>query len=314
VMHQRLMEFMAACRCMFMATDPTRVLFLLSIDSTMGPLLILALVTSQLVNLIGPCQAMPTPMVFASSRSMLQEFLRVLRHLLLPRLCSLHLCQQICLRQCQRIPDIADSEGYELVYELGIPTNPNYRSSGPLYSTDTHLAVSSFNRVAYYLDLGLTHVWVSMDAFTDDSQNIGVPCLSLQCGDGVTPTVIQQIVNNVNVVSNVAGLSGSGYTGNVEFWPYNYSPGNSLSIPGASSSTFDYGDTVDLNNGSFGSMQVHVNGGGGHRGTVFAFNRFNDGAVADLGISNNPNGQPDWSLSSTANIWNNRKLRVYVAP
>jgi len=102
VMHQQPMEFMAACRCMFMATDPTRVLFLLSIDSTMGPLLILALATSQLVNLIGPCQAMPTPMVFASSRSMLQEFLRVLRHLLLPRLCSLHLCQQICLRQRQQ--------------------------------------------------------------------------------------------------------------------------------------------------------------------------------------------------------------------
>eukprot|EP00957_Ditylum_brightwellii_P032069 2431683-Ditylum_brightwellii.AAC.1 len=40
--------------------------------------------------------------------------------------------------------------------------------------------------------------------------------------------------------------------------------------------------------------------------------RFNDGAVADLGIGNKPTGQPDWALSSNANTYGVRKLQVYV--
>jgi hypothetical protein len=210
------------------------------------------------------------------------------------------------------IPNIPDSEGFELVYDLAIPTNPSYQSGRPLYSVDNHLSFSSYNRIAYYLELDNQYVWVSMDKFTDDSSKIGVPCLSLQCGDGVSQTVIQQIVTNVNVVSNVPGLSGSAYDGNVEFWPYNYSPGNSASIPGASSGTFDFGDTAG-NDGFYGSMQVHINGGGSYTGTVFAFNRFNDGAVADLGIGNKPTGFPDWSVSNNANMYGVRNLKVFVS-
>ena len=55
-----------------------------------------------------------------------------------------------------------------------------------------------------------------MDEFTTDARKIGVPCHHLSYGDGQTRTVIQQMVSNVNVVSNVPGLSGSGLTGNVE--------------------------------------------------------------------------------------------------
>jgi len=213
------------------------------------------------------------------------------------------------------VPHVPDSNGYKLAYSLDIPTNPNYQISGPEYSVDNHATLTTFSRVAYYLELDTSYVWVSMDTFTDNAKKIGVPCLSLQCGDGVTPTVIQQMVSNVNVVSNVTDVNGVGLNGNVEFWPYNYAADNEGNIPGASDSEFDFGDKVE-SHGTFGSMQVHVNGGGNYIGTVFAFNRFNDGAVADLGIGNKPDSVfglgPDWSLASNANSYGVRKLGVYV--
>ncbi len=110
------------------------------------------------------------------------------------------------------IPDASD---FELVYELDIPTNPTYQTGRPLYSADIQ-PQSSFDRVAYFLELNGDYVWVSMDAFTTDARKIGVPCLSLACGDGMSPTVFQQALTNVNVVSNVPGLGGSGLGGNIE--------------------------------------------------------------------------------------------------
>ncbi len=81
---------------------------------------------------------------------------------------------------------------------------------------DNHQSVSGFTRIGYYLELDDKYVWVSFDAFTTDGRQIGVPCYHLGCGDGQTRTVIQQMVTNVNVVSNVPGLSGAGLSGNVE--------------------------------------------------------------------------------------------------
>lgn len=110
------------------------------------------------------------------------------------------------------IPDASD---FELVYELDIPTNPTYQTGGPLYSVDNQ-PQSDFDRVAYFLELNGDYVWVSMDAFTTDARKIGVPCLSLACGDGMSPTVFQQALTNVNIVSNLPGLGGSGLDGNIE--------------------------------------------------------------------------------------------------
>ena len=128
-----------------------------------------------------------------------------------------------------------------------------------------------------------------------------VPCLYLKCGDGMTPTVFQQALTNVNVVSNVPGLSGTGLPGNIEFWPYNYSPG--------STGSFDTNDANTLS-GNFGSMQIHLQLGR----TVFAFNHFNDGRVADLGIGNSGGigFGSDWSLAENANSYQGRTLKVFT--
>ena len=61
-------------------------------------------------------------------------------------------------------------------------------------------------------------------------------------------------------------------------------------------------------------MQIHINGGGDFAGTVFAFNHFNDGSVADLGIGNQVGGfGPDWTLAQNANAYSARKMKVYVS-
>ena len=209
---------------------------------------------------------------------------------------------------------ISDATGYNLVYELDIPIQPAYAIAPPSYTVDNSDSIPdlSFSRVAYLLELDDNYVWVSMGTFTDDASQIGVPCLHPLCGDSHLPSVFQQLVGNVNVVSNVDGLSGNSYVGNVEFWPYNYNAGNSKGIPGASSSAFDWGDSPEIGNGSFGSMQVHVNSGGNYQGTIFAFNRFNDGARADLGIGNAPSSILDWSVAGNAGSYSVRKLKVFV--
>lgn len=194
------------------------------------------------------------------------------------------------------IPEASD---FHLAYELDISSNPAYQAGAPDYSIDNHDGMTGFSRVAYYLELDGDYVWVSMDAFTTDARKIGVPCLSLKCGDGMTPTVFQQSLANVNVVSNVAGLSGSGLTGNIEFWPYSYQQG--------ASGIFDQHD-VNSGSGNFGSMQIHLPGK-----TVFAFNRFNDGNVADLGIGNSAIGLgTDWSLASNADGYEVKTMKVFT--
>ena len=204
-------------------------------------------------------------------------------------------------------------EGYQLIYSLEIPIEPDYKDSRPQYSVDRHQDVdTSFSRVAYYLELDDQYVWVSMDAFTIDRSKIGVPCYSLDCGDGVTRTVFQEVVENVNIVSNVPGLDGAGLTGNIEFWPYDYSE-NHIDIPGADGSKYDFGDRNGIS-GWYGSMQVHVHSGGGYVGTVFAFNNFNrqEARPADLGIGNRSIEDPDWTFAANADTYNVRNLKVYT--
>jgi hypothetical protein len=55
-----------------------------------------------------------------------------------------------------------------------------------------------------------------------------------------------------------------------------------------------------------------VNSGGIYQGTIFAFNRFNDGATADLGIGNAPSSILDWSVAGNAGTYSVRKLKVFV--
>ena len=207
--------------------------------------------------------------------------------------------------------NIPESSAYSLVYSLDIPVSADYKTNAVAYSADNSALFSStFRRVAYYMELqgatgDLQYVWASMDAFTNNAAALGVPTVA----SGV---IFQKSVTNLTVQSNVAGVSnGSGLTGNLEFWPSNYSAPNFAGVPGASATVYDFGDQRDP--GTYGCMQVHNTTAGQ---TLFAFNNWGgSGGTACVGIGNCPapvNGGVDWTFAQNAGNYTVRSLQVLV--
>ncbi len=201
---------------------------------------------------------------------------------------------------------VPESRDYQLIYDLDLAKlGPNFA-----YDVDNcSKATRPFDRIAYFLELqgadgDTQYLFASMDAFTDDLKKIGIP--SAQSG-----ARFQQAVANLNVYSNAKGIvGGTGLTGgNIEFWPNNYGPGNGANVPHASGQVYDFGDEpADPPNG-YGSMQVHNHDA---RQTLFALNHWSEGSRADLGIGNQPQGNPDWTFAGNAGSYAAKRLRVLV--
>ena len=117
----------------------------------------------------------------------------------------------------------------------------------------------------------------------------------------------------MNVYSNVKGVvTGTGLTGgNIEFWPNNYGPSNSAKVPNASDQAFDFGDDPTDPVDGYGSMQVHNHEA---KQTLFALNHWREGSRADVGIGNQPAGNPDWTFAANAGSYTVKRLRVLVRP
>lgn len=216
------------------------------------------------------------------------------------------------------VPDLA---GYDVVYEYPIPTVSALGTTGQAsYLWDGSGGYSnefSFDRVAYYVEVGTngtaTSHWVcvSADAFTHDAKEIGIPSIA-------SGAQFQQRLAGMNV------YAGGGYvvtgtnlqTGNIEFWGCNYSANNAAGVPGASSSTSDFGDQ-NSGSGTYGSMQIHNHGAAQ---TVFAYNRWGiGGGDSDLGIGNDPNTgranyNPDWTFATNAATYATRRMLVLARP
>ncbi|MCA9043407.1 MAG: choice-of-anchor D domain-containing protein [Planctomycetaceae bacterium] len=214
--------------------------------------------------------------------------------------------------------NVAAASDYQLVYDLPIGVSDNLHTNVP-YTVDNSASIAngSFNRIAYYLELdtgsGLQWVFVSADAFTTITSEIGVPSIA------GSNKVFQEILSNMDVISNVPGVvTGTGLsTGNIEFWPFDYGGNNVTGIPNATS-TYDFGDQNAFA-GQFGSMQIHnhdLDGAGpGNSGqTIFALNRFNaNGTAHDIGIGTNPGLFPDWTAQSNAGIYTVKNLQILVS-
>jgi sialate O-acetylesterase len=201
---------------------------------------------------------------------------------------------------------VPEAREYKLVYDLDLA------KLGPVftYDVDNHSKLTDkFDRVAYFVELesgdgNRQYVYVSMDAFTGGLDKIGVP--TFQSG-----ARFQQPVANMNVYSNVKGVvSGVGLAGgNIEFWPHNYGPANAANVPNASAQVYDFGDeTAEPANG-YGSMQVHNHDA---KQTVFALNHWGEAGRADIGIGNQPQGNPDWTFAGNAGAYTAKRLRVLV--
>lgn len=205
--------------------------------------------------------------------------------------------------------------GYKLVYDLDLAK----LQANIQYDVDNSSTISGFSRIAYLMELKKAggkknFVCVSMDKFTDNAADIGVPVASkdVTFGDNV---------NNMNILSNVDSLpKGEGLTGgNIEFWPNRYSGHNVRNVPGAQTDkVFDFGDRMGPKAGGYGCMQVHNYE---KKTTIFAINNWKGEAKADIGIGNNPGpylktgfctANMDWTFTGNAASYAEKRLRIYV--
>ena len=201
---------------------------------------------------------------------------------------------------------VPEAKDYQLVYDLDL----SKLGEKVTYQVDNHASINKpFDRIAYCLELQGTdgkadYVYVSMDAFTGALDKIGVPTAA-------SGARFQQNVSHLNVYSNVKGLvTGTGLTGgNIEFWPNNYGPANSAKVPNASDQVYDFGDDPSDPVDGYGSMQVHNHEA---KQTLFAVNHWREGSHADLGIGNQPTGNPDWTFAGNAGSYDIKRLRILV--
>ena len=205
-----------------------------------------------------------------------------------------------------------DLGGARKVYEIDLPERPSFGGKAPKYGLDAAASAGSFSRVGYLYELerktgGTEWVYTEFDAPTNDVRCLGVP--SQKGGFAWLGRVA-----NLTVVSNVEGVEArTGYDGgSIEFHSENYLPATSAADLGGDGMLRDFNDTVVIvpNGPGYGSMQVHDWKAGR---TIWAFNNFNGGKVADCGIGQNRLGeQPDWTFMANADQYKTRRLTVFV--
>ena len=202
--------------------------------------------------------------------------------------------------------NVPEAKTYQLVYDLDLS------KLGPVirWDVDNHGKIHQpFDRIAYCLELADANgvnqsVYVSMDAFTDALEKIGVPTIA-------SGAHFQTEIAHLNIFSNVKNLvTGTNLSGgNIEFWPNNYGPNNIAKVPNASSAAFDFGDEPAFPPDGYGSMQIHNHAA---RQTIFALNHWREGQGADLGIGNAPTGNLDWTFAANAGNYPVKRLRILV--
>jgi sialate O-acetylesterase len=217
----------------------------------------------------------------------------------------------------------SEISGYQVVYDLSIPNMADFNGANIPYSVDNHANITvPWNRVAYYLELkdasnNTTWAYASMDPFGGSIRKIGIPNIAPGATSG---PIFQKNVANMNVFSNSPNVTtGTGLTGgNIEFWPNNYSAPNGANVPNASTTTYDFGDTVTANApDGHGSFQIHNHTVTATTGqTILAYNKWGTGAATngDLGIGNAPSGNPDYTFAGNANTYSVKRLQVLVKP
>jgi sialate O-acetylesterase len=202
--------------------------------------------------------------------------------------------------------NVPEAKDYQLVYDLDLAK----LGQTITYDADHRARLHQpFDRIAYFLELQgsdskTEYVYVSMDAFTESLEKLGVPTVR-------SGAHFQRNISNMNVFSNAKGIiTGAGLAGgNLEFWPNNYGPANSAKVPNASAQAYDFGDEPSDPVNGYGSMQVHNHDA---KQTLFALNHWLEGSRADVGIGNQPTGSPDWTFAANAGSYQAKRLRVLV--
>ncbi len=208
------------------------------------------------------------------------------------------------------------SQGYKLLYTVDVPVNSDWVSKqDALYTVNEYSpAIGPFDRVAYYYELdkereGSAYAWVSMDAWSQDARQLGIPSARQQILPGGF------FVYNLQVASNGGAAAADGADGFMEVWPYNYDWPKQTLVPGQLADTFSMGDQLNFD-GDYGCFQVHNVTAAQ---TVFAINHFGrDGfhIATGIGPSQKDNGanSTDWTFRENAVNFVARRLHVLVRP
>lgn len=221
------------------------------------------------------------------------------------------LCRGAMSHPAARAQAMPPEPGYSLLYALDVPVSADFNAAGAAYQVDRRAELAGpFDRVAYRLRLEAAsgearELWVSMDAFTDDLDGVGLPTRA-------SGAVYQGPVTNLTVIGAVPGISpGRDLPGGwLELWPSDYGTANAAGAPGADDNLYDWGD-APTGGGDYGSFQVHDSAAGQ---TLLAYNHWGAaaGTAADIGIGSAPSGQPDWTFAANAAAWSARRLEVYI--
>ncbi len=207
-----------------------------------------------------------------------------------------------------------EAERYKLVYAFD-PTRARLTDGNTVfvYEEDRSGDIAGpFRKVAYYLALqdragDVTYAFVSIDAFTDDIEKIGVPAKA-------TGARFQQKVTGAVVKSNAEGVTSGEFPEgcNIEFWDCNYGPQNSAAVPNAKADVWDFGDSPggDKSPG-YGCMQIH---NWKEKQSIICFNRFGSGKNNDVGIGNSTGKTRDWTFTSSAKEYARGEFKIFVLP
>lgn len=196
---------------------------------------------------------------------------------------------------------VPEAKNFRLVYAFNPASAVKDGGKTANYTIDNSAALSGkkIRRVAYFLSLTDrksgkdSFVFAAMDPFTQDVKKIGLPVASLK-------SPFQTIVKNLAVRSNVPSVKcGEFEDGNIEFWGTDYAVNNAAKIPGASDSSYDFGDQRN-DGGKYGSMQIHNYR---EKQVLFAYNNFSAGSKGDIGIGTAAKGNPDHTFAGNVGAY-----------
>ncbi len=217
--------------------------------------------------------------------------------------------------------------GSSIVYDTGFGlggSDAAANNASALYSRIRYRMQATYGGTARFVDADFSKVLSSPSNISESyTTSSNLSYLRIPTADGVAANQfeIQGDVTDLTVLSNDSLVeNGSGYTGRVEIWPWNYAPNVQAGLSSGNSNNdgvnYDDADTPEMAN-AYGSFQLHrLSATASSRRTIFAWNNHAQGFAAEIGFGNHTgNTHRDWTFCSGAGTCASRtafSLGVYI--